>query len=330
MDAGSAIGQGHLTRCLALAGALAAAGARPVVATTTAVTAVGEPAVPHVVLGTRPGSEQDVAGTAALALARGARWVMTDGYSFDREYVTALRSHGLRVVFVDDNGAPASGLADLVINQNVHASPDMYPDIASDRLLVGPRFALLRREFADSHAENRLVPALACRILATLGGQTPAHAYAVVIDALMRSNVDGLDVRVLSEGRSTDRVQFVGPQRHVAPLMAWADLAIAGAGSTALELACMGLPAIVTVVADNQRLAAAALERLGVAIAAGPVEALKASVLSRLLEEIARDRSRRVSMSEAGRRLVDGHGCERVARALLERDTIAHRALSSP
>ena len=50
---------------------------------------------------------------------------------------------------------------------------------------------------------------------------------------------------------------------NMAELMAWADVAISAAGSTAWELACMGLPAALIVVAENQTGIAAALVREG-------------------------------------------------------------------
>ena len=48
-------------------------------------------------------------------------------------------------------------------------------------------------------------------------------------------------------------------------LMAWADLAVSAAGTTCWELAFMGLPMLLVVLADNQRPNATCLDELGVA-----------------------------------------------------------------
>ena len=51
--------------------------------------------------------------------------------------------------------------------------------------------------------------------------------------------------------------------------MAWADLAISGAGSTCWELACMGLPAVTLVLAENQRAIAEQLNAAGLVLNLG-------------------------------------------------------------
>jgi len=52
-------------------------------------------------------------------------------------------------------------------------------------------------------------------------------------------------------------------------LMAWADVAISGGGSTCWELAFMGLPSIFLIAAENQRVNAHVLELKGIGINLG-------------------------------------------------------------
>ncbi len=57
--------------------------------------------------------------------------------------------------------------------------------------------------------------------------------------------------------------------RAMSPMMAWADLAISGGGSTCWELACTGVPNAILVLAENQRRNAIGLSQAGVSVNLG-------------------------------------------------------------
>jgi RimJ/RimL family protein N-acetyltransferase len=94
--------------------------------------------------------------------------------------------------------------------------------------------------------------------------------------------------------------------------MAWADVAVAGAGSTAWELAFMGLPSALIVLADNQLAVASALEREAVSLSLGWHAALSNERIGAMIQDLVLDQARRENMSRLGRKLVDGLGVERV------------------
>jgi L-amino acid N-acyltransferase YncA len=93
-----------------------------------------------------------------------------------------------------------------------------------------------------------------------------------------------------------------------------ADLAIGAAGSTSWERCCLGLPAILFVMAENQRLAAENLERAG-AVAVAP----KWEDILPLLQQLLSDDERRLSMLAAAAAITDGHGTQLIADALTGR-----------
>ncbi len=64
------------------------------------------------------------------------------------------------MLFIDEQlGHAAHYSADLVLNQNAFADEGLYPRRdASTRLLLGPRFALLRHEFVEWRGWEREIP----------------------------------------------------------------------------------------------------------------------------------------------------------------------------
>ncbi len=75
------------------------------------------------------------------------------------------------------------------------------------------------------------------------------------------------------------------------------DLAITAGGSTCWELACLGLPMIAIITADNQQRVAGAIEYFGIGWNAGTIETLSADVLKSILEGLRGDPLKRFQMS---------------------------------
>src|SRR5208282_4256234 len=89
---------------------------------------------------------------------------------------------------------------------------------------------------------------------------------------------------------------------------------------TCWEMCLLGVPAILVVVAENQRFIAQHLARIGAAVNAGPAESLDCSFLAQITAELLGSGDRRLEMSQSARQLVDGLGSDRVRAALLDRE----------
>jgi RimJ/RimL family protein N-acetyltransferase len=96
------------------------------------------------------------------------------------------------------------------------------------------------------------------------------------------------------------------PQR-----IAEADLAITAGGSTCWEMAYLGLPNVVIVLADNQRACAAGLDAQGCSVSLGWHEDCDEARIAEAFANLADDPKRRADMSRAGMELVDGEGASR-------------------
>jgi UDP-2,4-diacetamido-2,4,6-trideoxy-beta-L-altropyranose hydrolase len=341
-DASAAIGMGHAMRCLALAQALADVGGG------TARFLMADPPPPFVeraardevgvaALAAPAGGGADAEAALTLATEIGAAWVVVDGYHFDDAYQRALIAGGARVLAFDDHAQAGAYHADLVLNQNLGASPSAYTRRdPRTRLLLGVRYALLRREFRAWDEASRAQPEVARRVLVTMGGSDPDDVSSRVVDALA-GVTDPLDVCVLvgaanphaealqrAAAACPHQVALVRDAQDVPQRMAWADLALASASGTSWELARVGTPQIAIVLADNQRPAGEALGREELAVSLGWHADLTAADLAQAVGGLLRDAARRADMARRGRALIDGRGALRVLAAMgLARASVA-------
>ncbi len=329
-DASSRIGTGHVMRCLALAQAWQDAGGRAHFASAHDLGSLGARLAADGFDCTRidaeAGSQGDALATAQLAHDLRAGWVVVDGYHFDARYQQALKAAGPRVLLLDDYGGAGHYHAGLVLNQNLGADAAWYARREPDtRLLLGTRYALLRREFRPWRCWKRTVPEAARKVLVTLGGADPDNRTLLVVEALERIAALGLEAIVVvgaSYGHLAtlrDHRGRIDIRRNVTDmpaLMAWADVAVAAGGTTSWERALLGLPSLVLVLADNQTAVAAACEQAGLAVNLGRAEHLPSGRLAEELTALLENRERRLAMAQKGRECVDGNGATRVAGEL--------------
>src|SRR5205814_1572896 len=82
------------------------------------------------------------------------------------------------------------------------------------------------------------------------------------------------------------------------------------------ELACVGVPQLMTAVADRHAPNAQRLDDDGVATNLGPAAALDPDALRQGVEALLTDPMERQGMARCGRQLIDGRGPDRLVTAL--------------
>jgi UDP-2,4-diacetamido-2,4,6-trideoxy-beta-L-altropyranose hydrolase len=336
VDGSAAAGTGHIMRCLALAQAWREAGGRACFISAKGFAALEERLRSEgcEVLSANfvPGSISDARWTAAAARQRKASWIVVDGYHFGADYQQAMKDSRASLLFIDDCGHSGRYAADIVLNQNLYASEDLYRDRASyTRLLLGTEYALLRREFAQWREWPREISAAARNILVTLGGVDSANITQKVLDVLQRLDLGDTHIKIVAGVGNVHleslrhavgedgRVELLTAVDDMAQLMVWADLAISAAGSTCWELASTGLPSCVVVLADNQLPVARSLEEAGAAVNIGWWRDDASERLLAAVTTLREDAERRRRMSEIGTHIVDAAGARRVTERLMER-----------
>ena len=332
-DASVRVGTGHMMRCLALAQAWRDRGGRAVFLShcesntlRQRVEAMGIDFVPL----NRPYPEStDLEELLALSRQFSASWIVLDGYHFAPTYQQSVRAAGYRLLVIDDVAHWSEYHVDILLNQNINARQLRYLCDPDTELLLGTQYALLRPEFLVWRGWRREVPETAHKVLVTLGGSDPDNATLKVLRALQLISVTGVESRIVvgpanpnletlqrAIQGSADSLQLLTDVNNMPELMAWADVAIVAGGSTCWELAFMGAPAVLLVLANNQTAVAAGLNSAGAALNLGWHASLKATDIAGPLGDLLRSPDKRRAMTRHGKRLVDGNGAMRVASLL--------------
>jgi UDP-2,4-diacetamido-2,4,6-trideoxy-beta-L-altropyranose hydrolase len=285
------------------------------------------------------GWRQDADETRAALAAAPPDWLVVDHYALDARWQRAARPAGTRLMAIDDL-ADRPHECDLLLDQNLGHEAGDYDGLvpAACTRLVGPRYALLRPEFAEMRAA-----ALARRaegrglrhLLVTMGGVDRADATSAVLTALLAAPLPA-DCRITvvmgGQAPALERVRALAARMpwptevavdvpDMADRMAEADLAIGAGGATTWERCALGLPGITVETADNQAGIAAALARAGAGLAPGALaERGFARALRAALAE-ASDPARLRALSQAAAAICDGEGAGRVLAGLLPSET---------
>jgi UDP-2,4-diacetamido-2,4,6-trideoxy-beta-L-altropyranose hydrolase len=281
VDASQEIGVGHAMRCLALAQAWQDAGGEIIFVSAempeTLGTRLEREQCRVMRISSTVGSSADAGETGRLAWETGADWVVVDGARFGPEYIESLRDEELKVLLIDDGGRLARYAAEIVLNQNLAATPSLYAGKVGEMstLLLGPRHALLRREFRGFDSWVRPPARNPRRVLVSFGGGDVENFTAGVLRGLSAGVADPMTVIALAgvTNRHVAELRALAAAApfpcevrvgvdNVAVLMAWADVAITSAGSTVWELASLRLPSLIADIGDGQLQNLGALETI--------------------------------------------------------------------
>ena len=268
-------------------------------------------------------AEQTMQEVAALR----PDWLVVDHYGIDARWERRAGTAARRQLVIDDL-ADREHDADLLLDQNLQPAPARYSSRlpARCRTLLGPRFALLRPEFAARRDRQVSRSGKLRRVLATAGGVDQTDLMSRVVHAwsgLPDGNRPALALVVGRDSPNLDALRELCAHHrdctlHVqtdrmADLMAESDLMITAAGSVNWERCCLGLPALLCASAGNQFDNLVQLARCRTAISIGPAASIDAASLREWLKRLALRPRLLERMSRRAAALVDGHGAYRVA-----------------
>lgn len=258
-DASDLIGVGHVMRSLALGEALLDAGFDVVLASVDLPAGMREEAhkcgITVVDLQCVPFGAADALATLSL---NGAVLVI-DGYKFEREFFEILENQATHFAVIDDNVETKALAPSVVINQNPHATPEMYVHLlGTPQLLLGLQYALLRREVREATKQS-IIPVVG-KVFVAMGGSDFLQLTAPIVDGLKDLDIEicvaigptnGQRQQIEETVMSIPRARVILQADYITEL-ASSSLAILAAGSSLWEAAALGVPSIGLIVADNQ------------------------------------------------------------------------------
>jgi UDP-2,4-diacetamido-2,4,6-trideoxy-beta-L-altropyranose hydrolase len=274
--------------------------------------------------------QTDAEQTSTILATLQPNWLVVDHYALEQRWETALLPHYKKLLVIDDL-ADRQHKCDLLLDQNLGRQPQDYGNLVPPhcKVLTGPQYALLRPEFAALRAyslQRRQQPVLK-QVLITMGGVDQPNATGQVLQAIKGcalpedcciSVVMGLQAPWLQQVRAQAQdmpwpTEVLVNISDMAQRMADSDLAIGAAGSTSWERCCLGLPTLLVVLADNQRLGAQALQEAQAALLIGDMSDIAMQLP--LAINASASRHRLQEMSTATAKVTDGRGVDKVLKS---------------
>jgi UDP-2,4-diacetamido-2,4,6-trideoxy-beta-L-altropyranose hydrolase len=346
-DASNQIGTGHFMRCLTLADEMKKQGAHirfisrnlPLhliemlnakgMEYISLITDASQEPIDELAHSNWLGTSQTQDAQAALqALAdQSWDWIIVDHYALDERWEKTVRGSCKKLMVIDDL-ADRQHDCDLLLDQN------FYIDMQSRynrrvpvqcRLLLGPRYALLREEFRILREKVNIRAGDIKKILVFFGGVDADNFTNLAVQALAKLNIKlQVDVVIGFQHPNLKGIQQVcstyGFTCHVqtkgmAELIAEADLAIGGGGTATWERCCLGLPALTICMAENQRKLIADAAEIGLLYAPISKQNL-VEVIRGHVDSLLENPSLIKLISANAIKFLDGNGSLRVVTAM--------------
>lgn len=338
-DGNTAIGMGHVMRCLSIADAMKDRNIEPVFMTADndCAAMIEDRGFEVCVLGT---DYRDM--ESELPLIReflkqrtkdvdASSVILVDSYQVTSGYYEEIRTMA-KVACLEDMGQ--SYPVDLLINYNIYGPKLVYDNKITHATLLGTRYQPLRREFQQDiqyAIKNKITD-----VMITTGGSDPYFAARAFTDAFLAEKKlaeEKLRYHIISGPFNTHTAQLhelydENPQveihEHVTcmkEIMKQCDVALSATGSTIYEVSALGVPLIAFYFAENQRQGAEMLSEITHVINCGnyadDAEQTVGNAVKTLLKCV-KDKEYRETLYHEERSLVDGQGAARIAQALIE------------
>lgn len=244
-------------------------------------------------------------------------WVIVDHYQFTETWESYIRESLNARIFVIDDLANRKHDCDLLLDQNFyHGLESRYKGLVPERCiqLLGPEFLLLREEFYEAlemekeTSENQ-------RVLVFFGGSDPTGETVKALRTFQDIQCGRLSLDVVVGLSNPQRIQIeqlcdeIGARYHcqinyLAALMRQADWSLGAGGVTMWERCFLGLPSIVTIVADNQRLSTEAAADIGAVWNLGWHEQVTTNTYKNVIAEVLKNEKKLQKIKKNGQSLM--------------------------
>ena len=286
--------------------------------------------------GSAVATEEDASEVIQEIRRRNPAAIIVDDANASQEYLNDLGCAGPLVVSVDHQ-AQIRFPSQLIVNPLLGPSREGYEFLPGAQLLLGQRYALVRPEVrrlrpTRSQEPAPLVPpnggAAQFRAMVALGEDDPndqALALAKIllsvpklakVDIIARPHHPRLEeFKAFAESQG-GRLEIASEPAEIANRIVRCHLAISSGSGWSLELACVGVPQLLIIQAEQYWPNAQRLEEEGSATCLGSHESVSPATIRSAIASLLADPMERQAMARCGRQLIDARGPDRFVTAL--------------
>lgn len=255
-------------------------------------------------------------------------WLIVDHYSLDRQWEEQMKQSVNHIMIIDDL-ADRQHICDILVDQNLSDNMSTrYQSLVPVHccVLLGPQYAILRPEFIEQRNHISERNGKIQRIFIFFGGSDPTNETQKALLAcktLEKSIIIDVVVGISNPYRETikkicaehSNFNYYCQIDYMARLMSQADIAVGAGGSVTWERCCLGLPALVTILADNQHELTTVTAKQGAIINMGRYTEVTSQNYMDALHMITKPIL--LQMQQQALKLVDGQGEKRIINRML-------------
>ena len=258
------------------------------------------------------------------------RFVVVDHYALGAPWERKLRN--IAPVLAIDDLHDREHCCDYLLDQTLGRSIKEYHPLCSSntKFLLGPNYALLRKEFAATRRKPNRRSEANPKILISLGGTDQGNiSHSICQHILQSESLKNVSITIVTSSLNPNLkslkfltqeyldLTLVVDSKSMSELMASHDICIGAAGSTAWERCALALPTLMIVLADNQNEIAINLANSGAAINLGSSNSLNLQMISETLNSVIENEELYQLLSESAYKICDGAGCKRTLDELI-------------
>lgn len=261
----------------------------------------------------------------------GCEWLVVDHYHLDSNWEKFVGILAKKIMVIDDLENRFHE-CEILLDQNYHIENESrYAKLVPEycQKLLGPEFAILRPEFLNNRILRLEDKPKNKKLMIFYGGTDSGNETLKALKAIKSMGRNDIYVDVIFGKNYPFKrasLDFAFEMSNVichnfinnmASLMAKADLYLGAAGVTTWERCCIGLPSVVISVANNQIQPMKHLQEAGVVNYLGVGGEVGIDQIASTVESLIDCPSRLFSMRERALLMVDGHGAQRCAMAIM-------------
>jgi len=276
--------------------------------------------------------DEDAKQTVNALISHKPDWIIVDHYALDEQWERILRPYCNKLMVIDDMASHRHD-CDLLLNQNYSfENKGLYKKMVppSCQILLGPNYALLRKEFQilrnlKTYRSKSLEIFLVFFTAGNDQGETLKAMKGLVlfgkakqVDIVIgKGNPDIITIKAMCDFQKWG---FHCQIDYMPKLIMQSDLVIGGGGSSNWERCALNVPALIVILAENQLAIAEALDNAGIVINLGWSKNVQIEDYAKALNTLTPQQL--ISMSEKGSSLVDAQGSQRLVEKLISKKNI--------